>query len=122
VSVLLLRPACCLLRRVAVEPQPSGAHRQAHMSKVIDALCPRPKELFHDGEPHDARDECVRLRWVQCYLRVVQCTRRPALSWRIIRQQFYTMMMMYDVRKEKRKNIGHMVPKSVKSTTVIHFF
>jgi hypothetical protein len=56
-------PLLLLLRRVAVEPQPCDA-QQAHMSKVMEALCcsgPRSNEMFGSDQPDDARDECVRM-------------------------------------------------------------
>jgi ankyrin repeat protein len=55
-------PLLFLLRRIAVQPQPSDA-QQAHMTKVMEALCqgPRSNELFDVDQPEDARDECVHL-------------------------------------------------------------
>jgi hypothetical protein len=62
-------PLLLLLRRVAVESQPSD-DQQAHMSKVMEALCPhsgphahgpRSNEMFGIDRPDDVRDECVRL-------------------------------------------------------------
>ncbi|KAG1665035.1 hypothetical protein FOA52_003210 [Chlamydomonas sp. UWO 241] len=51
-----------LLRRVALEPQPSDA-QQALMRKVMQVLFqgPRPKEMFDQDQPDDVRDECVCL-------------------------------------------------------------
>jgi hypothetical protein len=72
-------PLLLLLRRVAVDPQPCDA-QQAHMSRVMEALCQdiqvedeeeddedeeheeHFRSLFDDDQqPDDARDECVRL-------------------------------------------------------------
>jgi hypothetical protein len=71
-------PLLLLLRRIAVEPQPSDA-QQAHMTKVMEALCQdilvdeeeddededeheeRFKSLFDDDQPDDARDESIHL-------------------------------------------------------------
>jgi ankyrin repeat protein len=56
-------PLLLLLRRVATGPLPSDA-QQAHMSKVMGALCKGKRSqalLDDDGEPDDARDECIRL-------------------------------------------------------------
>ncbi|KAG1662720.1 hypothetical protein FOA52_014586 [Chlamydomonas sp. UWO 241] len=56
-------PLLLLLSRVPVEPQPSDAAEQAHMSKAMEALCqgPRSKQMFDDDQPDDARDECVHV-------------------------------------------------------------
>jgi hypothetical protein len=55
-------PLLFLLRRVAVESQPSDAHK-AHMTKVMEVLChgPRSNEMFGSDRPDDARDECICL-------------------------------------------------------------
>jgi ankyrin repeat protein len=53
-----------LLRRVAMEPQPSDAQK-AHMNEVVEVLChtqgPRSQEMFDNDTPDGARDECVAL-------------------------------------------------------------
>ncbi|KAG1664275.1 hypothetical protein FOA52_009777 [Chlamydomonas sp. UWO 241] len=71
-------PLLLLLRRTAVEPQPSNA-QQAHMIRVVEALSEardveeddeeeedeeqeqKQVTLFDDDQPDDARAECVRL-------------------------------------------------------------
>jgi hypothetical protein len=55
-------PLLLLLRRVAVESQPSDVHK-AHMTEVMEELCPGPRwnEMFGSDQPDDARDECVRM-------------------------------------------------------------
>ncbi|KAG1674959.1 hypothetical protein FOA52_014754 [Chlamydomonas sp. UWO 241] len=55
-------PLLLLLRRIAVESQPSVA-QQAHMSKVMEALCqvPRSNGMFGSDRTVVVRDECIRL-------------------------------------------------------------
>ncbi|KAG1678731.1 hypothetical protein FOA52_012770 [Chlamydomonas sp. UWO 241] len=76
-------PLLLLLSRVAVQPQPSDAAEQAHMSKVMEALCQGPgsKQMFDDDQPDDDRDECVRVL-IACGARILLS---PVVS-RIIRE------------------------------------
>jgi hypothetical protein len=55
-------PLLFLLRRIAVEPQPSDA-QQAHMDQGDGGAVQgeRSNELFDVDQPDDARDECVHL-------------------------------------------------------------
>jgi hypothetical protein len=79
-------PLLFVLRRVAVESQPSD-DQQAHMTNVMGLLCqgpyPRSEEMFGTDQPDDARDECVRLL-LERGSSVVRAT-SPVIS-RIIRE------------------------------------
>ncbi|KAG1667353.1 hypothetical protein FOA52_001413 [Chlamydomonas sp. UWO 241] len=89
-------PLLLLLRRDAVELQPSDA-QEAHMTKVMEVLCQEVEEeeeeeervkLFVDDHPNDARDECIRLlleRGAAIFDATLPPACRPVLS-RIIRE------------------------------------
>jgi hypothetical protein len=55
-------PLLFVLRRVAVEAQPSD-DQQAHMTKVMEVLCQGPlsNAMFDNDTPDEPRDESVRL-------------------------------------------------------------
>jgi ankyrin repeat protein len=56
-------PLLLLLRLTPVESQQARDAQQAHMSKVMEALCEGPlsQALFDSDQPNDERDECIRL-------------------------------------------------------------
>jgi hypothetical protein len=68
-SMRSFAPLLFLLRRVAEDPQPSDV-QEAHMTKVMEALCQvvyegdeeeQEQTLFDDDQPDAARDESIRL-------------------------------------------------------------
>jgi hypothetical protein len=99
-------PLLFLLRRIAVEPQPSDA-QQAHMTVVVEELSQVPYEeedeeeedeeqklqsLFDDDQPDDARDECIRLlarimRDLALLARVPQLINEAVVGMAISQQQ-----------------------------------
>ncbi|KAG1677953.1 hypothetical protein FOA52_001371 [Chlamydomonas sp. UWO 241] len=78
-------PLLLLLRRVAVESEPGDA-QQAHMTKVMEALCQGPQSVWlFDNDMEDAtRDECVRLLLARGADNIVPEMARPLVA-RIIR-------------------------------------